>query len=134
MKTDFINNMTHEFKTPIATISLAADSIQSPMISGNKDKVNRFAGIIKQENKRMLEQVEKVLQMAKFDRENLNLKLTQVDIHNLITLAVNNVSLQVGLKEGTVNSELNASKHIIEADENHTVSYTHLTLPTIYSV
>ena len=125
MKTDFINNMTHEFKTPIATISLAADSIQSPMISGNKDKVNRFAGIIKQENKRMLEQVEKVLQMAKFDRENLNLKLTQVDIHNLITLAVNNVSLQVGLKEGTVNSELNASKHIIEADENHISNIIH---------
>jgi len=125
MKTDFINNMTHEFKTPIATISLAADSIQSPMISGNKDKVNRFAGIIKQENKRMLEQVEKVLQMAKFDRENLNLKLTKVDIHAVIKLAVSNISLQVAQKAGTVESILKADKYIIEADENHISNIIH---------
>ena len=64
MKTDFINNMTHEFKTPIATISLASDSILSPTILDNKDKIIRFINIIKQENKRMLSQVEKVLQMA----------------------------------------------------------------------
>ncbi|MEZ4982875.1 MAG: histidine kinase dimerization/phospho-acceptor domain-containing protein [Saprospiraceae bacterium] len=72
MKNDFINNMTHEFKTPIATISLAADSITSPMISGNADKVKRFADIIKQENKRMNSQVEKVLQMAVLDRNDFN--------------------------------------------------------------
>ena len=125
MKTDFINNMTHEFKTPIATISLAADSIQSPMISGNKDKVNRFANIIKQENKRMLEQVEKVLQMAKFDRENLNLKFSQVDIHTLIQQAVDNISLQVSQKEGSVQSIYEAKKHIIEADENHISNIIH---------
>ncbi len=125
MKTDFINNMTHEFKTPIATISLAADSIQSPMISGNKDKVNRFASIIKQENKRMLEQVEKVLQSAKFDRENLDLKLTQVDIHTLIQQAVDNISLQVSQKDGTVQSSLNAQKHLIEADANHISNIIH---------
>ena len=125
MKTDFINNMTHEFKTPIATISLAADSIQSPMISGNKDKVNRFANIIKQENKRMLEQVEKVLQMAKFDRENLNLKLAKVDIHILIQQAVDNISLQVTQKEGSIESVFRADKSIIEADENHISNIIH---------
>ena len=125
MKTDFINNMTHEFKTPIATISLAADSIQSPMISGNKDKVNRFANIIKQENKRMLEQVEKVLQMAKFDRENLNLQLAKVDIHTLIQQAVDNISLQVTQKEGTIESVFQAEKSIIEADENHISNIIH---------
>lgn len=125
MKTDFINNMTHEFKTPIATISLAADSIQSPMISGNKDKVNRFANIIKQENKRMLEQVEKVLQMAKFDRENLNLKFSEVDIHPLIQQAVDNISLQVSQKEGSIESIFEASKHIIQADENHISNIIH---------
>ena len=125
MKTDFINNMTHEFKTPIATISLAADSIQSPMISGNKDKVNRFANIIKQENKRMLEQVEKVLQMAKFDRENLNLKLAKVDIHTLIQQAVDNISLQVTQKEGSIESVFQAEKSIIEADENHISNIIH---------
>lgn len=125
MKTDFINNMTHEFKTPIATISLAADSIKSPVINSNPDKVVRFANIIKQENKRMLEQVEKVLQMAKFDRENLNLQLTQVDIHDVITQAVNNISLQVNQKEGTVEAILDAGKHIIEADENHISNIIH---------
>jgi len=125
MKTDFINNMTHEFKTPIATISLAADSIQSPMISGNKDKVNRFAGIIKQENKRMLEQVEKVLQMAKFDRENLNLKFTTVNIHSIIEQAVSNISLQVSQKDGTIETILEADKYMIDADENHISNIIH---------
>ncbi len=125
MKTDFINNMTHEFKTPIATISLAADSIQSPMISGNEAKVNRFANIIKQENKRMLEQVEKVLQMAKFDRENLDLKLAEVDIHTLIQQAVDNISLQVTQKEGSIESIFKADKSIIEADENHISNIIH---------
>ncbi len=125
MKTDFINNMTHEFKTPIATISLAADSIKSPKISGNVDKVTRFANIIKQENKRMLEQVEKVLQMAKFDRENLNLKLSQVDLHTVINQAVANISLQVVQKEGNVEAKLQASKFIIEADENHISNIIH---------
>ena len=65
MKSDFINNMTHEFKTPIATISLATDSIVSDKISGNKDKVGRFAKIIKQENRRMLGQVEKCFRWHK---------------------------------------------------------------------
>jgi len=125
MKTDFINNMTHEFKTPIATISLAADSIKSPIISGNVDKVNRFANIIKQENKRMLEQVEKVLQMAKFDRENLNLKFSEVDLHALVNQAVANISLQVVQKEGQVEAKLEASKFIIEADENHISNIIH---------
>jgi two-component system phosphate regulon sensor histidine kinase PhoR len=64
MKTDFINNMTHEFKTPIATISLAADSIGSPMIMSHPDKIKRFVDIIRQENRRMNSQVERVLQMA----------------------------------------------------------------------
>ena len=125
MKTDFINNMTHEFKTPIATISLAADSIKSPVIHNSPDKVIRFANIIKQENKRMLEQVEKVLQMAKFDRENLNLNLTQVDLHSIITLAVSNISLQVSQKEGMVKAQLDAGKYIIEADENHISNIIH---------
>jgi len=125
MKTDFINNMTHEFKTPIATISLAADSIKSPIISGNVDKVNRFANIIKQENKRMLEQVEKVLQMAKFDRENLNLKFSEVNLHALVNQAVANISLQVVQKEGQVEAKLEASKFIIEADENHISNIIH---------
>ncbi len=119
MKTDFINNMTHEFKTPIATISLAADSINSPMINGNPDKVKRFAGIIKQENKRMNSQVEKVLQMALLDKEDFQLKLTDVNLHEVIGRAVENISLQVEKKEGVVQKNLLAENAYVQGDLTH---------------
>ncbi len=119
MKTDFINNMTHEFKTPIATISLAADSITSPMISGNVDKVQRFAGIIKQENKRMNNQVEKVLQMARIDKREYSLKLSPVNLHDIIEHAVENITLQVEKKDGIVSTELEATNPVVEGDMTH---------------
>ncbi len=119
MKTDFINNMTHEFKTPIATISLAADSITSPMISGNPEKVNRFASIIKQENKRMNSQVEKVLQMAVIDKQDFKLKHTKLDLHEIIRQATRNASLQVEKRGGTVTTHLKAQKHVIQGDMTH---------------
>ena len=125
MKTDFINNMTHEFKTPIATISLAADSISSPMILNNPDKVNRFANIIKQENKRMNNQVEKVLQMALLDKRDFKLKLTQINLHDVIDQAVLNASLQVEKKGGIINKELQASKPLIEGDLTHISNVIH---------
>jgi two-component system phosphate regulon sensor histidine kinase PhoR len=119
MKTDFINNMTHEFKTPIATISLAADSITSPMISGNSDKVRRFAGIIKQENKRMNNQVEKVLQMALLDKQDFSLKLAEVNLHDIIGRAVENISLQVEKKDGQAEAFMEATNPIVEGDITH---------------
>lgn len=119
MKTDFINNMTHEFKTPIATISLAADSITSPMISGSPEKVQRFAGIIKQENLRMNSQVEKVLQMALLDRKDFSLKLTEVNLHEVIYNAVENISLQVEKRDGTVQAVLEAGQPSVEGDLTH---------------
>lgn len=119
MKTDFINNMTHEFKTPIATISLAADSITSPRILGNEDKVSRFANIIKQENKRMNSQVEKVLQMALIDNQEFKLNITEIDVHEVIQQAVIHTGLQVEKRGGKVTSELNATNHVIEGDLTH---------------
>ena len=119
MKTDFINNMTHEFKTPIATISLASDSIVSPMILGNPDKVQRFANIIKQENKRMNSQVEKVLQMALLDKRDFSLKLTELNLHEIIQAAVENISLRVEKRDGVVKTILNASRPSIEGDLTH---------------
>ena len=119
MKTDFINNMTHEFKTPIATISLASDSIMSPLISQDETKVKRFAGIIKQENERMLRQVEKVLQMAKIDKQEFELKITQVDIHEVINRAVDNINLRVIKREGEVITNLHAKQHLVEGDHTH---------------
>jgi len=119
MKTDFINNMTHEFKTPIATISLAADSIGNPKISGNPEKVARFANIIKQENRRMNSQVEKVLQMAMLDKQNFSLKLTEVDLHEVIYSAINNISLSLEKREGKAWAELDAERSIVNGDLTH---------------
>ncbi len=119
MKTDFVNNMTHEFKTPIATISLAADSITSASIINNPDKIRRFAGIISAENKRMNGQVEKVLQMAQLDRDAIHLNLTEVDLHEIIEHAVDNISLQVHKRDGVVTYDLKAKNPIVEGDQNH---------------
>lgn len=119
MKNDFINNMTHEFKTPIATISLASDSITNPSVINNPDKIRRFADIIRQENKRMHGQVEKVLQMALVERGRIKLNFSDVNIHHVIDQAVSNMTLQVERREGSVTAQLNAEKCNVEGDLNH---------------
>ena len=119
MKTDFINNMTHEFKTPIATISLATDSIESPMILNDESKVKRFTNIIKQENKRMLGQVEKVLQMAMLDKKDFQLKLSNLNMHDVIENAAEKSRLKVAAKNGTVITDLKALDHIVSGDQTH---------------
>lgn len=119
IKSDFINNMTHEFKTPIATISLAADSINSPKVIGSPDMIRYFTGIIRDENRRMNTQVENVLQMALIDKKDFNLRIQETDIHEIITRAVNNIRLQAEKKHGEVVAELNASNPVIETDEIH---------------
>ncbi|MBK9149713.1 MAG: HAMP domain-containing histidine kinase [Saprospiraceae bacterium] len=119
MKTDFINNMTHEFKTPIATISLASDSVLSPSIIHDENKVRRFINIIKQENLRMLSQVEKVLQMGQIERNDLNLKFGELDIHELIEDAVVNAGLKVQAKGGSIHADLRAKDPVILADHTH---------------
>ncbi|MBK9688959.1 MAG: HAMP domain-containing histidine kinase [Saprospiraceae bacterium] len=119
IKNDFINNMTHEFKTPIATISLATDSIQSPMIMGNEVKMKKFLGIIKEENRRMLRQVEKVLQMAQIDRKEIALKPTKININELVSQSAHHAELKVTERGGNIDVRLGAKREIIEADQNH---------------
>ena len=125
MKNDFINNMTHEFKTPIATISLAADSIASPMVVNAPDKIKRFIDIIRQENRRMNSQVERVLQMALIDKKDFEIKTSEINLHELIQQAVDNFSLQVEKKEGTLRAELRAQHPVIDADATHLASIIH---------
>ncbi len=125
MKNDFINNMTHEFKTPIATISLAADSITSPKVIDSDEKIRRFAGIIKQENKRMLNQVERVLQMALIDKKDFQLKLGTLDMHSIIEQAVSNMNLTVQKRGGHIKMNLQAQKSILEGDSTHISNVIH---------
>lgn len=125
MKTDFINNMTHEFKTPIATISLATDSITNKTVISSEEKIKRFAGIIKQENKRMLNQVEKVLQMARIDKEDFDLKLTEVNINDVVSQAATNSRLKVTKRDGSLISNIGAKNPIIRADLTHISNIVH---------
>lgn len=126
MKTDFINNMTHEFKTPIATISLAVDSITNPKIYSDVEKVKRFAGIIKEENSRMLNQVEKVLQIAKLDKEDFELRVTEVNVNELAKTAVEHTALKVNQRGGMIKAIIQSKNHsIINGDENHISNVIH---------
>jgi two-component system phosphate regulon sensor histidine kinase PhoR len=119
IKSDFINNMTHELKTPLATISLAIDAIGNERVMDNKDKIRYFSGIIKEENKRMNKQVESILNSALMEKEELTLNLQPIDVHQLINSTVENLQLQLEGKNGKVDLQLNAIQPIIKADEVH---------------
>lgn len=119
VETDFINNMTHEFKTPIATISLAADSVVNPKVINNSAKIRNFVKIIKDENKRMNLQVERVLQMALLDKSKLDLNLKALDAHQLIRSALKNTGVQIKEKKGTIQTKFSATKTMAMIDEIH---------------
>ena len=117
--------MTHEFKTPIATISLAADSINNPMVISKPTMIERYADIIKQENKRMLNQVEKVLQIARLDKKDFELKITDLNLNDLVKVALENTRLRVNKRGGTITAYLKANKANIRGDENHISNVLH---------
>jgi len=125
MKNDFISNMTHEFKTPIATISLAADSITNPRVIGSPDKLGRFAGIIRQENNRMHRQVEKVLQAAQIDRKEFKLKPVEVNMNELLSEAATHMGLQAEKLEGSIETVLDANDAVVVADKTHLSNILH---------
>lgn len=119
IKSDFINNMTHEFKTPLATISLAVDALKNEKVLASKEKLGYFTGIIKEENKRMNKQVETILQAALLDKQEVQLNLKKMHAHDLIHSALNNIQLQVEEKGGKLNVSLDAAKDLVMADEVH---------------
>jgi len=119
IKTDFINNMTHEFKTPIATINLALDAIRNPKVIDDKEKVLRYLGMIKEENKRMHAQVENVLRISKLERNELNISKERVMLHDLIEDALSHVELIVEDAKGTIDVNLAATNSMVLANETH---------------
>ena len=119
VKTDFINNMTHELKTPISTISLSSEMILKSDFSNDPERLKRYAGIIFKENKRLENQVERVLNVAKLDKQKLILQKTNLDIHQLIIEAKETFEFNQLEHEGKITLELNASNSIIFADQVH---------------
>ena len=119
IKNDFINNMTHEFKTPISTISLAVEVMKDNEVKKDSSKMSRYLNIIQDENRRLGTQVEKVLQMALLDKGEVELRLDAVDIHETIEQVLTNLSVQIEQKNGIVKLDLAAENPIIEADEVH---------------
>ena len=119
IKSDFINNMTHEFKTPLATISLAVDALKNEKVVNDKTKMDYFSGIIKEENKRMNKQVETILQAALMDKEAVQLKEVPLHAHELITSAINNIQLPLNEKNGVLETHFNATNDLILADDVH---------------
>ena len=119
IKNDFINNMTHEFKTPISTISLATQMLGDEAIAGSPTIFKRYLGIIRDENKRLGSQVEKVLQTAQMERGEVQLKLGTVNVHQIIERVLENISPQIELREGIIEIDLKAENPEIQADEVH---------------
>ena len=119
IKNDFINNMTHEFKTPIATVSLATEALQDADLRKNEGIVDRYIQVIRDENKRLGMQVEKVLQIASLDKKDFRLKFETADVHDIIEKALVNIDILVQKRQGSITSQLLASNPIIEADKVH---------------
>jgi len=120
IKNDFINNMTHEFKTPISTIALAAEMAQENSASQETSpRLSRYLGIIREENKRLGTHVEKVLQMALLDKGEVKLKKTFVNITDLVTNALNSQSVQIENQSGEVDLEFEAENETVLGDEVH---------------
>ncbi|MEP7278299.1 MAG: HAMP domain-containing sensor histidine kinase [Bacteroidota bacterium] len=119
IKNDFINNMTHEFKTPLATISLAVDAMRNEKVLQDREKMGYFSGIIKEENKRMNKQVETILQASLMERQEIQLSRVPMHVHAVINDVLDNFRLQLEDRNGKVLLQLNAVEDLVEADEMH---------------
>ncbi|MFT3795967.1 sensor histidine kinase [Flavobacterium sp.] len=119
IKTDFINNMTHEFKTPIATINLALDAIKNPKIIEDKEKVHRYLQMIRDENKRMHAQVENVLRISKLEKKELDITKESNNIQDIIDDAIDHVNLIIEDREGSITTHYNATRTTVLLNDVH---------------
>jgi signal transduction histidine kinase len=119
IRSDFINNMTHELKTPISTISLASQMMADNTIADKDKNIESLAKVISDESMRLKFQVEKVLQMAIFERMKMKLNLVELDVHGIIDKAVENFALQISNRDGIINTDLQATRSNVYIDEIH---------------
>lgn len=119
IRTDFINNMTHELKTPISTISLSTEVLSNPNIVKDPERLTNYANIIKEETERLKNQVDKVLQMATLDKRRIELDKEKVDIHEIIDKTVTGFQLILDSNEGKIITDLKAENHFIKGDSTH---------------
>jgi len=122
MKNDFVNNMTHELKTPISTISVASEMLMNEHILQNHEKALKYARVIYDENQRLKKQVENVLQVAILDRGKFNLKYEEFNIHELITGVTGIFQIMMSQRNGTLRYRLNAAESVIVADKSHIIN------------
>ena len=116
---DFINNMTHEFKTPISTIAISTEVLRDPKIIHAPERLLNYTTIIQNENNRLRQQVERVLQMARLDKEEVALKKENLSVHEIINEAVNNISLALRSRQGHIELKLSALNDALYADKLH---------------
>ncbi len=119
IKNDFINNMTHELKTPISTISLACEALSDPVMSKSQTRVGHYVSMIRDENKRLGVLVENVLRSAVLDRKEMSLARDSVDLHQVIITAIHNIELQAQQKGGKIGTDLSAARAVIKGDKIH---------------
>ncbi len=119
MKTDFINNMTHEFKTPISTIGVASEMLLKDEVNTQAARVLKYVGIILSENNRLQNQVEQVLQSAMLEKGNIQLRMKSTDVHRLIAQTVNSFQLRIQEREGTMHTALTADNYHLTLDRLH---------------
>ncbi len=119
MKNDFINNMTHEFKTPISTISLACEALGDKDIIKSESLYENYINVINEENRRLGNMAERILQSSLLEKGQIILKMEEFDVHEIIADAINNILLQVEKKGGKINTNFNALSHQLYADKIH---------------
>lgn len=119
LKNDFINNMTHEFKTPISTVSLACQALTDKDFPRSEDMYESYIHIIEDENRRLGVMAEKILQTAILEKGKLSLRLEQVDLHLLISDVIKNIAIQVEIRDGAIFTDFHAKNHLIKADKMH---------------
>jgi two-component system phosphate regulon sensor histidine kinase PhoR len=122
LKTDFINNMTHEFKTPVSTISLACEALNDKDIKKSDELYQAYINIINEENKRLGLMAERILQSAKLEKGNLVLHKEEVDMHDLLNEAIRNMGIQVEIKDGQIIKDFHAMKSQVDVDRMHMVN------------